>query len=87
MSEWERMKEEENRRAARRGILALLAFWTVLITIALLLLPYCAEARSQVYLEDEQDLGNGYKLCIYSEGVTITVPAYRLCPISINVED
>jgi hypothetical protein len=62
-------------------------------TIALTLLFICAimwwrEASAygrQVYLEDERDLGNGMKLCIYSEGVTITVASHRLCPLSIEI--
>jgi hypothetical protein len=39
----------------------------------------------QVYLEDEEDLGNGMKLCIYTEGVTITVRDSQLCPLSIRI--
>jgi hypothetical protein len=59
-----------------------------MIAAMLLLMPYCAEARGfQVYLDGEEDLGNGYKLCHYSEGVTITVESHRLCPLSINVGD
>ena len=42
-------------------------------------------AGRQVYLEDEQDLGNGFKLCIYSEGVTITVASHRLCPLNVEI--
>lgn len=38
-----------------------------------------------VFLEGEDDLDNGYKLCHYSEGITITVPSHKLCPISIEV--
>jgi hypothetical protein len=45
----------------------------------------CLASGRQVFLEDEQDLGNGYKLCIYSEGVTITRRDYQLCPLSIEV--
>jgi hypothetical protein len=54
--------------------------------IASLFYWYVASA-AQVYLEDEKDLRNGYKLCIYSEGVTITVPSYKLCPISIDTDE
>lgn len=50
-------------------------------TLLACLLPFAAMA--QVYLERERDLGNGYKLCIYSEGVTITVRSHDLCPLSI----
>ena len=37
-------------------------------------------------LEDEKDLRNGYKLCIYSGGYTITIPNYKICPISLDVD-
>lgn len=47
---------------------------------------HVASAKMLVFLEDERDLGNGHKLCIYSEGITITVPSYKLCPISIEVD-
>jgi hypothetical protein len=78
------VNEEENRSGVRLAVLLLVLIWTALIAGVL---PYCAHAATQVYLEDEQDLGNGYKLCIYSEGVTITVQSYRLCPLSINAGD
>jgi len=79
--------EERNAVGVRWLALCMLAFWVCVIFGALALYSCNAQARTQVYLEQERDLGNGYKLCIYNEGVTITVPAYRLCPISINVED
>jgi hypothetical protein len=78
---------ERNASSIRCLALSMLAFWVCVIFGALALYSCNAQARTQVYLEQERDLGNGYKLCIYNEGVTITVPAYRLCPISINVED
>jgi hypothetical protein len=53
--------------------------------IALLVYSCMAYATMQVYLEGEDDLGNGYKLCRYSEGITITVASHKLCPLSINV--
>ena len=49
---------------------------------------YSCEARAegtQVYLEGEDDLGNGFKLCHYSEGVTITLRDSQLCPLSIRI--
>lgn len=63
----------------------LIVFWVLVIGGIALLYSCKAEARTQVYLEDERDLGNGYKLCIYSEGITITKPSHQLCPISIEV--
>lgn len=44
-------------------------------------------AATQYYLEDERDLGNGLKLCIYSEGYTLTVQAHKLCPLSIRADE
>lgn len=38
-----------------------------------------------VFLIGERDLGNGHKLCIYDEGITITIPSYKVCPVSIEV--
>jgi hypothetical protein len=79
---------EERRRCAGREngcrwlAFAIIAFW---IGVAALIYSCNAHAGTQVYLEDERDLGNGYKLCIYSEGVTITRRDYQLCPISIEV--
>ena len=62
--------------------------WFILASFAILLLAavlWWREASAATfYLEDEKDLGNGYKICIYSEGVRITVPSYKLCPISIE---
>lgn len=73
----------EMRRGCRWFVLGLLAFW---FAVALMVYSCVADAAGrQVYLEDEQDLGNGYKLCIYSEGVTITRRDYQLCPLSIEV--
>jgi hypothetical protein len=46
------------------------------------------EASAQgrmVFLEGERDLGNGFKHCIYSEGVVITIPSWKLCPVSIEI--
>ena len=67
----------------RTMLFALILFW---VAVAGLIYSCVADAAGrQVYLEDEQDLGNGYKLCIYSEGVTITRRDYQLCPLSIEV--
>jgi hypothetical protein len=63
-----------------------IAFWAAIVTLFL----FTCEAKAagfQVYLDGEEDLGNGYKLCHYTEGVTITVESHRLCPLSINVGD
>lgn len=79
---------EERRRRADRATgcrwlaLAIIAFW---IGVAALIYSCNAHAGVLVFLEDEQDLGNGYKLCIYSEGVIITRRDYQLCPLSIEV--
>lgn len=56
--------------------------------LGLLLAVSCApsDARTQVYLESETDLGNGYKNCNYSEGVVRTIPAHQLCPLTIEVD-
>jgi hypothetical protein len=82
------MNEEEKRQGTRLALLLLALVWATIIAAVLLALPYCAQARGlQVYLEAEEDLGNGYKLCHYSEGVTITVESHRLCPLSINAGD
>jgi hypothetical protein len=59
--------------------------WTLFIGLIFHSCTARADSGVQVYLEDEQDLGNGWKLCIYSEGVTITKPDYELCPISIRL--
>jgi hypothetical protein len=56
------------------------------IIASLLLLATAAHAGRQVYLESERDLGNGMKLCIYSEGAAITIASHRLCPLNIHVE-
>lgn len=59
-----------------------------ILALFLFFLFYWYEASAsgrQVYLEDERDLGNGMKLCIYSEGVTITVASHRLCPLSVEI--
>lgn len=64
----------------------MIAFWALVIGgIALLYSCRADAAGRQVYLEGEDDLGNGYKLCHYSEGVTITIQSHKLCPLSINV--
>lgn len=74
-------------KGCQKLVWGMIVFWLAVIGGIALLYSCQAEARTQVYLEDEEDLGNGYKLCIYSEGVVITVPSYRLCPISTTVED
>jgi hypothetical protein len=43
-----------------------------------------AEAAMDHYLQEERDLGNGYKLCIYDQGITITVKSHELCPLRIR---
>lgn len=67
----------------RAMVLGLLAFWL----IAFAGIWYCtADAAGRaVYLESEEDLGNGFKLCVYSEGVVITIPSHGLCPISTDI--
>jgi len=64
---------------------SIIVFWALVIGGIGLLYSCRADARTQVYLESEQDLGNGYKLCVYSEGVTITRRDSQLCPLSIEV--
>lgn len=66
-------------------VLGLIAFWAAVILGIGLLYSCSAKADMQVYLEGEDDLGNGFKLCHYSEGVTITVAATKLCPLSISI--
>jgi len=63
----------------------LIVFWALVIGGIMLLYSCQAEAGIRYFLEDERDLGNGYKLCIYGEGVTITRPSHQLCPLSIEV--
>jgi hypothetical protein len=63
-----------------------IVFWAAVILGIGLLYSCSAKADGmQVYLEGEDDLGNGFKLCHYSEGVTITVAATKLCPLSIAI--
>jgi hypothetical protein len=64
-------------------LFTIFCLWILLICS----LMWAAElmAAEQVYLESERDLGNGKKLCIYSEGVVITIPSHQLCPMSIRV--
>ena len=67
-------------------LLGVTLFYTLVFAGIALLWSCQANAYGRlVFLEDERDLGNGFKLCIYSEGVTITRPSYSLCPISIEV--
>jgi hypothetical protein len=64
----------------------LLVFWALVIGGVGLLYSCQVKADGfQVYLEGEDDLGNGFKLCHYTEGVTITVRDSQLCPLSIKV--
>lgn len=63
------------------------------VIVALCLLAIAAfmwanEAMSMgrsVFLEGERDLGNGMKHCLYTEGVVITIPSYKLCPLSVEI--
>ena len=71
-------------RGCRIVAWSMILFW--LAVIAGVMYSCRADAAGyQVYLEDERDLGNGFKLCVYSEGVTITRPSHQLCPLSIEV--
>jgi len=45
---------------------------------------YVASAATQYYLQEEKDLQNGLKLCIYTEGMTVTVKSHQLCPLTIH---
>jgi hypothetical protein len=77
---------EPNPRWVRYLVLGFAAFWATIILGIALIWSCSADAQGRlVFLEDERDLDNGLKLCIYSEGVTITIPSYQLCPISIEV--
>lgn len=69
------------------GAIALvgLVFYSML-AVAAAMLPLGADAAGRVYLESERDLGNGYKHCIYSDGVVITIQSHQLCPLSIEVK-
>jgi hypothetical protein len=83
MSDQQRAEFQQRMRGCRVVLLGLVLFWAFVV-----LAIYSCNANAAgrlVFLEDEQDLGNGFKLCIYTEGVTITVPSYRLCPLSIEV--
>lgn len=72
------MRKESNCAFNSAAILFLFLFFLFYWTVG-------SAAGRQVYLESERDLGNGMKLCIYSEGVTITVASHRLCPLSIEI--
>lgn len=77
---------EPDPRWCRLLLLGVTLFYTLVFAGIALLWSCQADAYGRlVFLEDERDLGNGFKLCIYSEGVTITRPSYSLCPISIEV--
>jgi hypothetical protein len=70
----------------RALLIGLILFWVAVIGGIGLLYSCQAKAEGfQVYLEGEDDLGNGFKLCHYTEGVTITVRDSQLCPLSIKV--
>lgn len=62
----------------------IVAFWVAVILGIGLLYSCRADAGMVVYLEGEDDLGNGFKLCHYTEGYTITIQSHKLCPLSIN---
>ena len=62
----------------------LIVFWALVIGGIALLYSCRADAGMTVYLEGEDDLGNGFKLCHYTEGYTITIQSHKLCPLSIN---
>jgi hypothetical protein len=51
-----------------------------LVTLLALLLT--ATVATAAILVDEQDLGNGYKMCIYDDGSAFTVKDFQLCPLS-----
>jgi len=80
-------------RNRRRGIdpgklgngLMVVGWLALLFVFWLLWLNEASAQGRMVFLESERDLGNGFKLCVYTEGVTITVASYKLCPISIEV--
>ena len=59
---------------------------TLIVFLATFLILYCAvtSANTQYYLESERDLGNGLKLCIYTEGMTLTVKSHELCPLTVR---
>lgn len=72
----------------RQLVLGLIIFWAIIIGGILLLYSCQSEAAGfQVYLEGEDDLGNGFKLCHYTEGYTITIQSHKLCPLSIRTGD
>lgn len=71
-------------RSWRPLVLGMAAFWAAIILGITLLYSCNAEAGMVVYLEGEDDLGNGFKLCHYTEGYTITIQSHKLCPLSIN---
>jgi hypothetical protein len=82
----------EPRRITKRS--TIWDLWASAICVVLIMLVMYASVRSctahaegvyQVYLVDEQELGNGFKACIYDEGVTITVRDSQLCPLSITI--
>lgn len=70
---------------SRRIFCALALLWAVIATTLVLLWSCEAHAGRQVYLQQEVDLGNGYKQCIYEDGITMTVQSHRLCPLTIEV--
>lgn len=61
------------------------AFFAIMTLFWLLWLTEASAQGRMVFLEGERDLGNGMKHCIYSEGVVITIPSYKLCPLSIDI--
>jgi len=71
----------------RALLIGLILFWVAVILGIALLYSCRADAGMLLFLEGEDDLGNGYKLCHYTEGYTITIQSHKLCPLSINTGD
>jgi len=80
----EKPDKEQPLEGCRWIVLGMLAFWAAVILGVALLWSCRAEAGMVVYLEGQDDLGNGFKLCHYTEGYTITIQSHKLCPLSIN---
>ena len=62
------------------GYVLALAF----LAVVALSLMGTAHAGMTLFLEGEDDLGNGFKLCHYTQGYTITIASHRLCPLSVT---
>jgi len=79
--------EQESLRGCRYLAAGVAVFWALVILGIALLYSCRADAGMLLFLEGEDDLGNGYKLCHYTEGYTITIQSHKLCPLSINTGD